>query len=68
VVGLYLADGKSEGLSIVVAPWNVPGSGAATSASCTTCERPICPAIFRHKDLQSWGLSLTVTAAWPHDR
>jgi hypothetical protein len=36
-VGIYLANGKSAGLSIVVAPWILIGSEAPTSAICPFC-------------------------------
>lgn len=63
-VGIYLADGKSEGLSIVVAPWFLLSSEAPTSFTCTGCGNN--PPLTSFS--QSWGASLIFTPSygWLH--
>ena len=68
-VGVYLANGKSAGLSIVVAPWIVIGSQAPMSAICPYCGPAATPTILSVTSYsQTWGLSLIITPSygWLH--
>ena len=63
-VGIYWAEGKTEGLSIVVAPWFLLSSQAPTSFTCTGCGNN--PPLTSFS--QSWGASLIFTPSygWIH--
>jgi hypothetical protein len=68
-VGVYLGGGeRSDGTSIVVAPWFLLRSGAPTSATCPICESPLGANLTVSSYSQTWGVSLIVTPSygWLH--
>ena len=68
-VGVYLAHGNSDGISIVLAPWVLIGSQAPTSATCPYCGPAATTTTLSVTSYsQTWGLSLIITPsfAWLH--
>jgi hypothetical protein len=67
--GVYLGGDKNDGISIVLAPWFLLGSGAPSSASCKGCSDVAFATPFSVTDYsQTWGISLIFTPSygWLH--
>jgi hypothetical protein len=68
-VGVYLAHGHGDGISIVLAPWVLLSSQTPTSATCPYCGPAATPTTLSVTSYsEAWGLSLIVSPSvgWLH--